>query len=83
MALMATESATSSKKHLSRDEPPDEHDTPRARSGEVDKTTGKKKSAGAADDRPDETVCSPEPANAEPDALDAADDLYDNVACTD
>jgi hypothetical protein len=88
MAIMATESATSSKKHPS----PDERDTARARSGEVDKTTGKKKGARAADERPDEsanvsadeTVRSPEPASAEPGALDAGlDDLYDNVACTD
>jgi hypothetical protein len=84
MATMATESATSSKKQPS----PDERDTARARSGEVDKTTGKKKGARAADERPnesaDETVRSPEPASAEPGALDAGlDDLYDNVACTD
>jgi hypothetical protein len=80
MAIMATESATSSKKHPS----PDERDTARARSGEVDKTTGPKKGGRAADERPDESVRSPEPASAEPEALDAGlDDLYDNVACTD
>jgi hypothetical protein len=69
MAIMATETANSSKKAESH-EAHDERDTKRAPAHEVGSSKGHKES----DKRPP----------AEPETLDSdLEDLYDNVACTD
>jgi hypothetical protein len=69
MAMMATESATSSKKAESH-ESRDERDATRARPHEVGSSSGEK--------------APPKPPSAEPETLDSdLDDPYDNVACTD
>jgi hypothetical protein len=69
MAIMATESANSSKKAESH-EAQDERDTKRARPHEVGSGKGDKESQKTPP--------------AEPETLDSdLEDLYDNVACTD
>jgi hypothetical protein len=73
MAIMATESTTSSKKPAAP-KSHDERDAKRTQPGEVGKGSG---------DKAPRTPPHPPP-NAEPEDLDdELDDPYDNVACTD
>jgi hypothetical protein len=69
MAIMATESGTSSKKPGAH-EPHDERDAKSARAGESGKGSG---------DKGEQKASSPEPEPVD----DELDDPYDNVACTD
>jgi hypothetical protein len=70
MAIMATQTATSSKKAESHDSSHDEHDARRARPGDAGK-------------RPDPKGPHKPPSAAAESVDDTLENPYDNVACTD
>jgi hypothetical protein len=92
MAIMATESATSSKKPGSPESHEstaptvagDERDTKRARPGEVGKSSGDKApQTGHGRGKPSSPRAPDAPDTKPEDLDDELEDPYDNVACTD